>query len=96
MAGFSGPVTFIFPKAPLLNALKMAWSTITYSPGTVAFKFYDCSSSRGIKVVCTSSLILLPPSMYTLSKISPITWKEEVRLGPPFPYIKRTVSPTLA
>jgi sulfate transport system permease protein len=37
-------------------------------------------------VVCTCSwLTFTPPSPYTLSKISPITWKEETMLGPPLP-----------
>ena len=35
-------------------------------------------------------------SLYTRSKISPITWKDEVALGPPTPKKMRTVSPTLA
>ena len=51
----------------------------------------------GTNVVCTFSLtVLVAPSLYTRSKISPITWKEEILLGPPTPKNRRTVSPTLA
>ena len=34
--------------------------------------------------------------VYTRSKISPMTWNDEVALGPPTPKKMRTVSPTLA
>ena len=50
----------------------------------------------GISVVCTFSWYLVPPSNQTLSKISPMTWKLEIRFGPPLPTYMRTLSPTLA
>src|SRR5215831_19254247 len=44
---------------------------------------------------CTGE-VSKPPSMYTLSKISPMTWNEDVKFGPPTPKKMRTISPTLA
>src|SRR3546814_1567107 len=49
-------------------------------------------------VVCTSVSggLVKEAWLYTLSKTSPMTWKLDVRLGPPTPKKMRTVSPTLA
>src|SRR3546814_10795390 len=52
----------------------------------------------GTSVVCTSVSggLVKEACLYTLSNISPITWKLDARLGPPTPKNMRTVSPTLA
>jgi hypothetical protein len=47
-------------------------------PFTSTLKSTIADPPAGTIVVCTFSLIVLsPPSTYTLSKISPITWKDE-------------------
>ena len=51
------------PKAPLLNALNIEWSTNIKVPGTSTLNSTIAAPPAGIKVVCTFSLIVDPPSM---------------------------------
>jgi hypothetical protein len=66
-------------------------------PGTSVLNSTIADPPAGTNVVCTLFwFTIVPPSPYTLSKISPITWKEETRFGPPFPINNLIVSPTFA
>src|ERR1035437_5174459 len=94
---FSGPETVRMPSVPLLNARKIAWSTRTKSPGTVAPNSTTAEPPAGMSVVWTlCSALVLPPSPYTFSKTRPITWKLEVRFGPALPTNIRMRSPNFA
>src|SRR5690606_28433293 len=89
------PSTWIIPSAPLLKARKIEWSTRTSSPGASARNSTIAAPPAGISVVCTLCCTLLPPYVYSLSKLSPITWTLAAGFGPPLPTKIRTVSPLL-
>ncbi|MNS26998.1 hypothetical protein D3C72_589340 [compost metagenome] len=48
---FSFPSTFNIPSAPLLNALKIEWSTKMKVPGVSTLKSTIAAPPAGIKVV---------------------------------------------
>jgi hypothetical protein len=52
----------------------------------------DGRAAGGISVVCTFFCASDRPSKRTLSKMAPMTWKLDTRLGPPLPTNRRTVS----
>src|SRR5262249_47587912 len=62
------------------------------------FELDDDGTARcnAYRLYSIDGLEMAPPSAYTRSNISPMTWNDEVKFGPPTPKKIRTVSPTLA
>ena len=54
-------------------------------PGHLHIELHHVAPPAGISVVCTLCLASSPPSGYTRSKISPMTWNDETRFGPALP-----------
>src|SRR5688572_30721920 len=87
MSGRSSPLTTRLPSAPLSMAREMLWSTSRKRPGISTLNSTMAAPPAGTSVVCTLRLRSPPmaASAYTRSKISPITWNDEMRFGPPLP-----------
>src|SRR5690554_6001050 len=80
----ASPLTVRMPARPF-SARDRAWSTRMYLPGYSVLNSTMVAPPGGTRVVCTSVSggLVRDAWSYTRSKISPITWKLDTRLGPP-------------
>src|SRR5438046_442616 len=88
-------VYWVMTVATAVRALAELGAGLT---GTSSLNATIVAPPTGTTVVCTlvAGGDVIAAWSYTRSKISPITWKDEVAFGPPTPKKMRTVSPTFA